>query len=489
MHTTQIRHLTKGRRVLCRYHGSAAPGGDAHWHERLLIGQVDDSGFVWIVATPDSDVYEMDFRTDVEFVRVLPMRGGRPAGLVGPIYPFRAPPTAAERAAWEAEARELLGTTSSDDYVPAAQPSPTAPGSEDDDVSVCASAPARPGKGSGGTSVGGWLSAQGARISAPVVAGKHWMCVSDATDDSVAAGTILEDNFEKCWTFGTRGVFISASGSTMFGELQPIVSVGVCSDRAQRLAGIKRGLERGHDYIDASLQQSPHAAAPVIEGDARCLPVVSRGGRRRRTWIEVAECSSEVEMPGWPVDGPRSALWVAHFLARFAGGGPEAYHRWWRTVSKLTVADWGVAEHAQLCRYLQLGGEWDQLDMGNLSIIEAIARRLQLIEYQYRDRCREGTRGASGGAVPFALSGLAPMGADEADLFDGLAKADTGACVCPKVVEWISAELKKTADIDKAARKAREERALARGVMNLEQPVLVLTPEDSKAAKKGGKKG
>ena len=105
-------------------------------------------------------------------------------------------------------------------------------------------------------------------------------------------------------------------------------------------------------------------------------------------------------MAGWPIHGPRSVAWVCAFLARANSAGPEAYHRWWRSVCRLSVADWGVAEHQQLCRYLQLGGSYDQLDLTNLAIIEAIARRLQLIEYQYRERAKAGSHGGGGPAWP-----------------------------------------------------------------------------------------
>ena len=193
-------------------------------------------------------------------------------------------------------------------------------------------------------------------------------------------------------------------------------------------------------------------------------------------------------MDDWPVDGPRSTLWVLGFLAKFSGGGPEAYHRWWRSITRLTMADWGVPEHFQICRYLQLGGEWDQLDLGNLAMAEAITRRLQLIEYQYRERARESQRGgAQGGAASSAVTGLGMMGPEEADLFDGVGRIHSVVCVAPPLVEWISAELRKTAEIDKAARKAREEKAHILGAVHLEQPALNVQLPHAKGKDKGKK--
>ncbi len=82
------------------------------------------------------------------------------------------------------------------------------------------------------------------------------------------------------------------------------------------------------------------------------------------------------------------------------------------------------------------------------------------------------------------------MQGEEAALFDGVGKTDTSVCVCPQRVEWISGELEKTAKIDKAARKAREEKALARGSADLSSPPLLATGHDDtpKGPGKGNKK-
>ena len=81
------------------------------------------------------------------------------------------------------------------------------------------------------------------------------------------------------------------------------------------------------------------------------------------------------------------------------------------------------------------------------------------------------------------------MGHSEADLFDGLGAGAGVICVCPKVIQHVSEELKRQADIDKATRKAREEKQLARGVQDLVQHPLVETPGLDPARGRGrGKK-
>jgi hypothetical protein len=63
-------------------------------------------------------------------------------------------------------------------------------------------------------------------------------------------------------------------------------------------------------------------------------------------------------------------------------------------------------------------------------------------------------------------------------------------CVAPPLVQWIAGELKKTADIDKSARKAREEKALIQGAYALRQPPLLADlPPDAPAVADQGDKG
>ena len=95
---------------------------------------------------------------------------------------------------------------------------------------------------------------------------------------------------------------------------------------------------------------------------------------------------------------------------------------------------------------------------------------MQLIQFQYRERSREGALGGfQGGAASAAVTCHLAMQGEEAILFDGFSKVDGTARICQQLVQWISEELKRKAEIDKAARNAREERVLARGAEHLSQ--------------------
>ena len=457
--------------------------GDPKWHERILLGQSAHDPYKWIIVTPDSDVYIEDLRKDPEEVRLVPIGGGRPAGLTGPTYIFRAPPTAAEMAKFNREAKIVLD---------AEQPLPIEEGKsilkeKDKDAA------AERSDGDNDEAL-----PNPAQKVAPAPAGRAWYTTAPSSDDALAAGVLLDGNYESCIITGHMGVFILKDGATVFGERLKVTTREVHGKVARQLAEIRVSLLDGEKWAKVDKDATPgrEKRDTPEPGDARCLPVKTAGStRRNRDWKEVSDDSTEIAMESWPVDGPRAALWVVAFLARFAGGGPEAYHRWWRAICKLTIADWGVPEHFQLCRYLQLAGTYDQLDLGNLAIAEAITRRMQLIEYQFWERARESQRGGmAGGIAPASVTGFAVMTSDESDLFDGVGRLDSVVCACPRLIEWISAELKKTADIDKHARKAREEKALAKGLHDLSAPPLNVDLPKTPAPKpkgpgKGGKDG
>eukprot|EP00973_Karenia_brevis_P037545 5180654-Karenia_brevis.AAC.1 len=66
-----------------------------------------------------------------------------------------------------------------------------------------------------------------------------------------------------------------------------------------------------------------------------------------------------------------------------------------KNTAKLQSDQWGVGEHEQLMKYLELAGEYDQLDLSNCAVIEAILRRAQTIEWVYHDRVREADLGGA----------------------------------------------------------------------------------------------
>ena len=223
-------------------------------------------------------------------------------------------------------------------------------------------------------------------------------------------------------------------------------------------------------------------AGGVSPTDARVLPLTfTKGGKRWRQWLDVSETIQEVAADEWPVSGPRTTTWVTNFFVRRAVG-PEDHHRWWMTTCRLNNSDWGVAEHGQCCRYLEVAGAFDQLDLPNIAMIELVSRRLQTIEFQYRERIRRAESSMVFGAgVSPTVAGSVAMSAEEADLFDGAERVHLTLCCAPALVKYVTSQLKDESMIAKEARKAREEQQMVRQV----QPALPVTPSAFEIAPTG----
>ena len=118
-------------------------------------------------------------------------------------------------------------------------------------------------------------------------------------------------------------------------------------------------------------------------------------GERWRDFRSVAQTSHVQEFADWPLDGPRTALWLCKEIAK-SGGGPVQHHTRWRTAYRVEEADRACHEHEFLCTLLEVAGSYDQLDLGCLAKVETVCRRLQLLEepesFDGRECDRECTR-------------------------------------------------------------------------------------------------
>ena len=358
--------------------------------ERLLLGH--QCGDEWIIVTPGGNEYVDGFGSnEFDRLRVLPMTGGLPAGVVGEWFPLRAVPTTAERADCSRPAKTIsdasvlafLGVDGAA-VVLAAFPSDTkklprksseADGAVDAIMDEVASEPRQ-------------------LEVAPSMAGRSWFVSEVRPGSSLEADAMLEGCVSRIVIRG-KGVCAPSGSSSVFGK------------------------QKGVTMVDKEYQP---------------------------------------------------ALWAGLFLCL-----PEAYHKWWT--------------------------------MRACSLIEAICRRLQLVEYQYCERIRDGSSGAVGHRVTGAvatLTGLAVVGGEDADLFDGLEEADRfavdasalvatehpagGSCVALAWLPVIPDELAKTAAIDQAARKDREEKACVRAGVQFLPTSPMVPPEHDKGAGKPGKK-
>ncbi|CAE7335826.1 unnamed protein product, partial [Symbiodinium pilosum] len=191
------------------------------------------------------------------------------------------------------------------------------------------------------------------------------------------------------------------------------------------------------------------ALAMGVGDDARTLAVrYGTDGKRRRELRDGIELASESIWADWPIKGPRTAKWVGQYFVS-NGGSPMSMHNTWKVNCKLQPSDAGVLEHESICKALELAVEYDQLNIGELATIELLSRRLQMIQFRWKERI---LGSASSGTVD-----------DESHFFLGVDPTRGNLCICPALNTWLGEELHKEAQANKEQRKAREERALLRG--------------------------
>ena len=192
------------------------------------------------------------------------------------------------------------------------------------------------------------------------------------------------------------------------------------------------------------------AGGSAVATDARTLPVRTGTRGRGREWRDVVDACEEEPFGDFPVAGPRSTSWCLDFLRR--RHTPTDHHLMFKTTAKLQTEQWGVQEHEQLMKYLELAGTYDQLDLSNCAFAEAILRRAQTIEWAYHDRLREAD----------SASSKDKMSPEEFAAFSGFSKAGDLLMVAPQLLEHVKTQVEKDAAIMKNIRKAREERELRR---------------------------
>eukprot|EP00959_Pyramimonas_sp_CCMP1952_P467302 9491354-Pyramimonas_sp.AAC.1 len=182
--------------------------------------------------------------------------------------------------------------------------------------------------------------------------------------------------------------------------------------------------------------------------DARVMPILhGLDGERRRVFKDAVRGMSETPWTGWPVKGPRTALWCVRFLAE-QDSHPRARHTKWRAECGLGPADVGVSDHELAMRALELGAGFDQLNLTELALVELLVRRAQLAEWRHRERL---------------LKSSGDEYLEDEYLYMGTSETRGLLMVCPTLVEHIQAELHKEATLMKEKRKLREERMLSRG--------------------------
>ena len=428
-------------------------GGQALYHERLVHYLPLGAGPTVSVTTPDGDEYEEVWSLpDIIEWQPLPNRqpGGVLMGLPGArYYRFRAGamPTVASLTASATAAAARLG-----------QPAPVGP-----------LVPALGGRIAGlpaGGAVPGALVAGGAAAPPGGVPGPP------AAAAAAALGGVAPAAGLGGLVAALGGPAAGAPAGVLVPAPLPLAAPAAAGAAAAAApgagaapAGAAVGAPGGAGVPLPAAAGAAAAAAPPLAAvggvpagavpagghvqDARTLPVTyDTMGNRRREFRDAVLACREDQWAGWPVRGPRTALWVLRYIVDH-GGTPTGMHSRWRSEARLQEHEPGVQEHERSCRALEELLCFDQCNGANLAAVELLVRTIQVQQERYRDR---------------SAGGPASGGPDSVDthLFMGSELTRGGVCVCPLLQEWASAQLAKEQALLKERRKAREERELAK---------------------------
>lgn len=399
--------------MLVRYPGDP----ERIWHERVLLAKV--SGQRWVTTSPDFD-FETISLADVS-VRVMPPDRHLPPGLK------------------ERECYLVFDETTKDAFLP-----PDTVQRLIREGEALASAEREEDEPSFG--------AEESPDRRPVESRRRLVGKQIVPTGPVAVGS-SGDGPPRVW------VAAETAWGFLLGQKVPVPEAGLAREGRglSLLPGGQYLLSRlltAEERSALALTASP--AAPLAEqtespSDARVLPVLRATSGRHRDFQFLSDECAEEAFEDFPLSGPRTASWCLRYLR--TRRSPTEHHLMFRSVARLGPESWGIPEHEHLCQMIEFGGQYDQLDLTNLAMVEAAFRRMQTIEWVYADRVRE----ADGGP------GSAHVTQEEMVAFSGLTRTGGALMLCPSLLSHVRTQVETDVGIMKAVRKAKEERDLRRG--------------------------
>jgi len=176
--------------------------------------------------------------------------------------------------------------------------------------------------------------------------------------------------------------------------------------------------------------------------DVRTLAVDYDGqGERHKAWRQVTLELTEEVFSDWPPLGPRTTISLAKHMERH-GRTPTGWIERWAREKHLETTDRAYHEMKCLGEILEQAGSYDQLNLGSLSCMELLVRRMQIIIDAY-------SRNA------------ARPNFDNAEHFSGLGSAMEGVSV--ELRAYAARKAKQEAEIEQARQKARDLRGTGGG--------------------------
>ncbi|CAK0814691.1 unnamed protein product, partial [Prorocentrum cordatum] len=457
--------LMPGSRILVRY----VDAGEDLLHERVCLWPV--SFEEWITESPDGDqMPERLSGPDVEEFIVLAPGGGVPRHVASPRYRFRREIGARELRVKVIEARHLARQALAAGEAPLPAPLHT----QQWDGSVLAledfwrlgGAPARRGRGKAPPIVldapddedddkGGTQTpppreeAVAAEATATVEDEKDYRWVVGEPNSSFPLGTeftvatILAER-DAC-RLGDR-MLVSVAATPASGRTAEGVVVlyrlhvdDVPGFGARRWKDIAALMPRDGSAAPEPPLPAPVDAPPELDlDDARTLSVqYDEQGERFRSWKEAVAKMHESFYEDWPVEGPRTMLWMAKNIERTGGSPMQWYHKY-LVENRIAASDRLAYELQAMCRLLEHAGCYDQLNLASLAAFEVLARRMQLL-------LDAASRGPGEGRF------------EDEELWSGHSQRTAG--IAPALTAHVATRTKEKAEIEKQRQKAITRRA------------------------------
>ncbi|CAK0911511.1 unnamed protein product, partial [Prorocentrum cordatum] len=420
---------TVGSRALAYYDPR-----DDYWHERIMLAHIQD--FRFVVLTAHWDIYDEDMS---QALRLLPLgpRGGlpvpRPQGQILRVDNAR---LSAELQQLCDEAAQMALDIREEEGLPA--PAAHQGVLADGEAEALAEAPApaalaaaaRPAE-----PAAGGAAAAGALAAAPA-----------APLRAPAAGALLAPAPPRPAAPPADAVWLSAETRGGFTAGAPIPPELLGADGQPQVVLGDRGVVVLASGVSlavavANILEAGAAALSSSGGDLRTLPVLySPAGGRSRSFHDAVAKMSTTPFPDWRIKGPRTAAWLLEKISE-AGYTPLQRHFWWRSIQGLTASDSGVDDHHFISEVLQELTTYDQLNAGELVVVEILCRRYQLWEELYASSLREAEAGQD--AAPWL---------DERSIFLGQDRSRGSALVCPALESWVAEKLREESAILKERR-------------------------------------
>lgn len=254
----------------------------------------------------------------------------------------------------------------------------------------------------------------------------------------------------------------------MTAEPSPLIALGsevphdevLTSEGIKGLANVKKGnvseivycrlvaVEDAASFVDslrsewAVPSKAPGQSTPIAEEDARTLSVLfDDHGDRWRDWKNAVSRSDENFYEDWPLEGPRTVLWLMKHVDR-TGSSPTSWYNRFLSEARISATDRSAYELQTMARMIELAACYDQLNLPSLACFEVLARRWQLLlDANSRDP----------GDPKF----------EDEELWAGQAQRSFG--IAPQLTAHVAARTKEKAEIEKQRQKAKELRALNKG--------------------------